>query len=191
VFLSKDGTRVVGAQNILPKAILAAGSPGQPQQQQQQSLIRLTSGTATQNAPGTPQKLQIISGPDGIYQVRGLLANQQLIQLPGGKIQVINTPVNSQANTPTTPGILKTTSVGTPLTSKSALTAGARVTTQPPAATQTVTLAPQQVQTVQTVQTSQPVQIVTPNSTTTSTPTVKVFSQFNVFPLKFSHILAE
>jgi hypothetical protein len=169
VFLSKDGTtRVIGPQtNLLPKALMGTISTQGQAQQPQQSLIRLTPGTATNTATAvTPQKLQIITGPDGIYQVRGLLSNQHLVQLPGGKIQVINTtPANpGQPITPSAPTILKTMS-GTPLTSKSALMAGARVTTTPPI-TQTVTLA-QQVQTVQ-----QPAQTLT--AVSTSGPTVKV-----------------
>lgn len=148
-------------------------TPGQAQQQPQQSLIRLTPGTATATpTAATPQKLQIITGPDGIYQVRGLLSNQHLVQLPGGKIQVINTAPSTpnQPGTPTAPTILKTIS-GTPLTSKSALMAGARVTTTPPIVPQTVTLA-QPVQTVHTVQ--QPGQTLTAISTSGTGPTVKV-----------------
>jgi len=36
------------------------------------------------------QKVQILRGPDGKLQVRGLLPGQQLIQLPDGKLHVLN-----------------------------------------------------------------------------------------------------
>lgn len=36
-----------------------------------------------------PQKVQIIRGPDGKLTVRGLLAGQQLIQMPDGKLHVV------------------------------------------------------------------------------------------------------
>lgn len=36
------------------------------------------------------QKVQILRGPDGKLQVRGLLPGQQLIQMPDGKLHVLN-----------------------------------------------------------------------------------------------------
>ncbi|XP_059483006.1 nucleosome-remodeling factor subunit NURF301 isoform X2 [Neocloeon triangulifer] len=169
VFVTKDGaSRMIGQQaNILPKAVVA---PGQPQQ----SLIRLTPGTANAT-PTTPtqQKVQIIPGPDGKYQVRGLLPGQQLVQLPGGKIQVMYTSP-TVSSTVTTPTILKTVTVqapGTPLSSKTALAAGPRVTTvvtQPTTVVQTVSQPTQITQTaIQPTTSGTPV-------TSTPGPTVKV-----------------
>ncbi|XP_065345796.1 nucleosome-remodeling factor subunit NURF301 isoform X2 [Cloeon dipterum] len=172
VFLSKDGsTRVIGSQaNILPKAVAAVG--GAASGQQQQSLIRLTSGTATPQTPPTQQKVQIIPGPDGKYQVRGLLPGQQLVQLPGGKIQVMYTQPASQAISPATPTILKTVTVSaptpsSPLTTKTALAAGGKI------ASPTTTLALVQ----QSPQTTMAVAQATQASTvvvSTPGPTVKV-----------------
>lgn len=46
---------------------------------------------ATPKTPGEPstQKVQIIRGPDGKVSVRGLNPNQQLIQMPDGKLHVL------------------------------------------------------------------------------------------------------
>lgn len=45
------------------------------------------------------QKVQILRGPDGKLQVRGLLPGQQLIQMPDGKLHVLN--VGQAVGTPT------------------------------------------------------------------------------------------
>ncbi|XP_063224982.1 nucleosome-remodeling factor subunit NURF301 isoform X2 [Bacillus rossius redtenbacheri] len=86
VFMTKgaDGTtRVVSAPtSILPKTT------------QSQSLIRVqapSANTPVQPAPPmTQQKVQILKGPDGKIQVRGLLPGQQLVQMPDGKLHVFN-----------------------------------------------------------------------------------------------------
>lgn len=44
------------------------------------------------------QKVQILRGPDGKLQVRGLLPGQQLIQMPDGKLHVLN--VSQTVGTP-------------------------------------------------------------------------------------------
>ncbi|KAK7791905.1 hypothetical protein R5R35_005426 [Gryllus longicercus] len=53
-----------------------------------------------QNAPQPQQRVQILKGPDGKIQVRGLLPGQQLVQMPDGKLHVLNTaqvqPVQTQ-----------------------------------------------------------------------------------------------
>lgn len=65
----------------------------------------------TAPAPVKPQdqKVQIIRGADGKLSVKGLVAGQQLIQMPDGKIHIVNTQGNSGAKTvvaraPGTPG---------------------------------------------------------------------------------------
>lgn len=37
-----------------------------------------------------PQKVQIIRGPDGKVQVRGLMPGQQIVQMPDGKLHVLS-----------------------------------------------------------------------------------------------------
>ncbi|XP_031787989.1 nucleosome-remodeling factor subunit NURF301 isoform X3 [Nasonia vitripennis] len=122
IYMTKaaDGTtRVIsGPTSILPKT---------PQQQaqtaNQQSLIK-TTGTATpNNTPVQPvqQKVQILRGPDGKLQVRGLMPGQQLVQMPDGKLHVLNTaqtvaattPQQQPAGTPTT-GTATTTAQSVP-----------------------------------------------------------------------------
>lgn len=49
----------------------------------------------------TPQRVQILRGPDGKIQVRGLMPGQQLVQMPDGKLHVLST---NQVQSPSTPG---------------------------------------------------------------------------------------
>jgi len=42
------------------------------------------------NVSPVPQRVQILRGPDGKLQVRGLLPGQQLVQMPDGKLHVVN-----------------------------------------------------------------------------------------------------
>lgn len=51
-----------------------------------QSAVKTTPIQASRDGP---QKVQIIRGPDGKITVRGLIAGQQLIQMPDGKLHVI------------------------------------------------------------------------------------------------------
>ncbi|XP_011164539.2 nucleosome-remodeling factor subunit NURF301 isoform X2 [Solenopsis invicta] len=80
---SADGTTKVvsGPTSILPKTPQTPGL-------NQQSLIRVTP-TSTTNTP-MQQRVQILRGPDGKLQVRGLLPGQQLVQMPDGKLHVLN-----------------------------------------------------------------------------------------------------
>jgi nucleosome-remodeling factor subunit BPTF len=66
---------VPGPTSILPKGTVVGGT-----QTGQQSLIRIQpaggAGTPTASSPAvtpTQQKVQIVPGPDGKFQVRGLL----------------------------------------------------------------------------------------------------------------------
>ncbi|KAK3091634.1 hypothetical protein FSP39_021392 [Pinctada imbricata] len=52
-------------------------------------------------ATGQQQNLQIIQGPSGQLQVRGLLPGQQIIRLPDGRLQLLTMPQNPSAATPT------------------------------------------------------------------------------------------
>ncbi|XP_033215194.1 nucleosome-remodeling factor subunit NURF301 isoform X2 [Belonocnema kinseyi] len=128
IYMTKtpDGnTRVIsGPTSILPKT-------QQPQTpNQQQSLIKVASQPGTPNASQSQQRVQILRGPDGKLQVRGLMPGQQLVQMPDGKLHVLNTnqspqistqsPQISGTNTPTS----STVQIGpkTPNTSKIAST---------------------------------------------------------------------
>lgn len=92
----------------------STSSPGTPGQQ---SLIKNTNQTPKEG----PQKVQIIRGPDGKITVRGLIAGQQLLQMPDGKLHVIasgqsgNIPVGGQiiatGGAPPTPKISVTSAV--------------------------------------------------------------------------------
>lgn len=56
-------------------------------------------------------------GPDGKLQVRGLMPGQQLVQMPDGKLHVLNTAQNiTVATTPQSAGA--TTNTSTPTTTK-------------------------------------------------------------------------
>ncbi|GAB1859808.1 Nucleosome-remodeling factor subunit NURF301 [Camponotus japonicus] len=81
---SADGTTkvVTGSTSILPKT-------PQAQTLNQSSLIKITQ-TGTNSPVQVQQKVQILRGPDGKLQVRGLLPGQQLIQMPDGKLHVLN-----------------------------------------------------------------------------------------------------
>ncbi|XP_012274975.1 nucleosome-remodeling factor subunit NURF301 isoform X2 [Orussus abietinus] len=89
---SSDGTtRVIsGPTSILPKTTQQMQNTNQ--QQTQQSLIK-GSQTASQATPvqHVQQRVQILRGPDGKLQVRGLMPGQQLVQMPDGKLHVLNT----------------------------------------------------------------------------------------------------
>ncbi|CAB0041624.1 unnamed protein product [Trichogramma brassicae] len=81
------------------------GTPGTPVTQ----LVKVTSNsiqvTTPPVTPHVPQKVQILRGPDGKLQVRGLLPGQQLVQMPDGKLHVLNTAqtasLTGQQSTPT------------------------------------------------------------------------------------------
>ncbi|XP_046429162.1 nucleosome-remodeling factor subunit NURF301 isoform X3 [Neodiprion fabricii] len=125
---SSDGTtRVVsGPTSILPKTTVTSQTP-QSQPQQQQSLIKVTNqGTVQINhtnqvsaASNTPvqhvqQRVQILRGPDGKLQVRGLMPGQQLVQMPDGKLHVLNTGQAIAATPTQTPATTSSASTTTP-----------------------------------------------------------------------------
>ncbi|XP_077275780.1 nucleosome-remodeling factor subunit NURF301 E(bx) isoform X1 [Temnothorax americanus] len=151
---SADGTTKVvsGPTSILPKTPQTPGV-------NQQSLIRVTP-TSTASPVQVQQRVQILRGPDGKLQVRGLLPGQQLVQMPDGKLHVLNvsqtmgTTQGAQTNstTSTTPKAKTVTAV-----SKTATESTTATKTSPTAkatANSTVQQAqtPQQAQVVQTVQ---------------------------------------
>lgn len=57
------------------------------------------------------QRVQILRGPDGKLQVRGLLPGQQLVQMPDGKLHVLN--VSQTVGTPLAQCVNSTTSTVT------------------------------------------------------------------------------
>ncbi|XP_018361113.1 PREDICTED: nucleosome-remodeling factor subunit NURF301 isoform X2 [Trachymyrmex cornetzi] len=154
---SADGTTKVvsGPTSILPKT---PPTPGLSQQ----SVIRITP-TSTNVSP-VPQRVQILRGPDGKLQVRGLLPGQQLVQMPDGKLHVVNvsqtvgTTVAQSAQTNlTTSTTTSQTKTVTAVSTKVAATESTSVIKTSPNA-KTTTSSPQQAQTpqsnycVQTVQ---------------------------------------
>jgi hypothetical protein len=52
--------------------------------------------TITPKLPETPQKIQVMRGPDGKMSVRGLQANQKLVQTSDGKYLIL--PSNHAGN---------------------------------------------------------------------------------------------
>ncbi|XP_015116667.1 nucleosome-remodeling factor subunit NURF301 isoform X2 [Diachasma alloeum] len=98
---SADGTtRVVsGPTSILPK------TPSTPSTPTPQSLIK-----GSPQTPQQPQRVQILRGPDGKLQVRGLMPGQQLVQMPDGKLHVLNTTQSpaTTASSNSNPQITKT-----------------------------------------------------------------------------------
>lgn len=57
------------------------------------------------------QKVQILRGPDGKLQVRGLMPGQQLVQMPDGKLHVLNTGQAITTSLAQTGGTSSTTQV--------------------------------------------------------------------------------
>ncbi|XP_018403305.1 PREDICTED: nucleosome-remodeling factor subunit NURF301-like isoform X2 [Cyphomyrmex costatus] len=161
---SADGTTKVvsGPTSILPKT---PSTPGVSQQ----SVIRMTS-TSTNPLP-VAQKVQILRGPDGKLQVRGLLPGQQLVQMPDGKLHVVNvsqtvgtTIAQTNSTTSTTTSQAKTV---TTVSTKVATTESTSAKTSPNA--KTTASSPQQAQTPQSNYCVQAVQRVK-SATMTLTP---------------------
>ncbi|XP_014598172.1 PREDICTED: nucleosome-remodeling factor subunit NURF301 isoform X1 [Polistes canadensis] len=118
---SADGTTKVvsGPTSILPKT-------SQIQSGNQQSLIKAGSaGTPTGTVQHIQQRVQILRGPDGKLQVRGLMPGQQLVQMPDGKLHVLNT---AQAITSTVTHTGTTSSTST-IQAKSVTANAAKVST--------------------------------------------------------------
>ncbi|XP_011646534.1 nucleosome-remodeling factor subunit NURF301 isoform X3 [Pogonomyrmex barbatus] len=132
---SADGTTKVvsGPTSILPKTPQAQGL-------NQQSLIRVTP-TTTNSPVQVQQRVQILRGPDGKLQVRGLLPGQQLVQMPDGKLHVLN--VNHTAKT-----VVSTAKTATSENTTATKTSPTKTTANSTQQAQT----PQQTQVVQTVQ---------------------------------------
>lgn len=63
------------------------------------------------------QKVQILRGPDGKLQVRGLMPGQQLVQMPDGKLHVLNTAQNITVAT-SPQAAVSTATTTTPTTTK-------------------------------------------------------------------------
>ncbi|XP_026828403.1 nucleosome-remodeling factor subunit NURF301 isoform X1 [Ooceraea biroi] len=168
---SDGSTKVVsGPTSILPKT-----SPTQTSNQLQQSLIRVSQ--ASTNSPvQLQQKVHIVRTLDGKLQVRGLLPGQQLIQMPDGKLHVLNVSQavgstlaqGTQTNSTTT---TSTPQIKTVTATK--VTASETPTKTSPGAKITVNSTAQQAQTSQQAQVVQTVQRVkaTAVSLASGTPT--------------------
>ncbi|XP_047346621.1 nucleosome-remodeling factor subunit NURF301 isoform X1 [Vespa velutina] len=121
---SADGTTKVvsGPTSILPKTSQTQSG------NQQQSLIKVSgqTGTPTGTVQHIQQRVQILRGPDGKLQVRGLMPGQQLVQMPDGKLHVLNT---AQAITTTITPTTGTTSNAPTTQTKTIIASTAKVST--------------------------------------------------------------
>lgn len=82
--------------------VLIKPFPGQPQFKTviRKTIVRNADGTTrvisetsqqvpTKPSENTPQKIQVMRGPDGKMSVRGLQANQKLVQTADGKYLIL------------------------------------------------------------------------------------------------------
>ncbi|KAL4240135.1 hypothetical protein ACF0H5_000929 [Mactra antiquata] len=90
------GTPSQSAGQTLTAIKLASVAPATPTQP---TIIRAASTpqvrpqtTVSQPAAGSVQNVQIIQGPNGQLQVRGLMPGQQVIRLPDGRLQLVTIP---------------------------------------------------------------------------------------------------
>ncbi len=127
VFISKDG-KIIGAQVVpitTPQPQPKVAIPANPAMTVASPQIQPTAVNSTPSpavAAGAPQqKVQIVRSSDGKIQVRGLLAGQQLMQMPDGKLQIVATPNAASPNVVSGGGgnlIAASNAVATPTTSK-------------------------------------------------------------------------
>uniref|UniRef100_A0A0L8FKB1 Uncharacterized protein n=2 Tax=Octopus bimaculoides TaxID=37653 RepID=A0A0L8FKB1_OCTBM len=98
----KPGTVVSTASGATARLI----SPGQLQATR--ATVQIRPQVIAQGMPGQVQNVQIIQGPQGQLQVRGLLPGQQIVRLPDGRLQLITLPTTAPTvatvSTTTTPG---------------------------------------------------------------------------------------
>ncbi|KAL5018856.1 hypothetical protein ScPMuIL_004578 [Solemya velum] len=91
------------ASSTLPTRVLTTSSPATAlssstrlvspgQLQTSKGVVQIRPQVVAQGVPGQVQNLQIIQGPSGQLQVRGLVAGQQIIRLPDGRLQLITLP---------------------------------------------------------------------------------------------------
>lgn len=125
-----------------------------PQQALQvpKSAMQIKPQVPTPGVTGQVQNLQIIQGPGGQLQVRGLLPGQQIVRLPDGRLQLITMPSQAAAQTACS------SSAATPAPTPSPTTA---ITQQQTLVRPAITLRPQQ-----------PALVVSTPSTSPSQPTV-------------------
>ncbi|XP_050394423.2 nucleosome-remodeling factor subunit BPTF [Patella vulgata] len=70
--------------------------------QTQSPKVAIRPQVVAQGSPGQVQSVQIIQGPQGQLQVRGLLPGQQIIRLPDGRLQLISLSSSSSGTTSST-----------------------------------------------------------------------------------------
>ncbi|XP_071108199.1 nucleosome-remodeling factor subunit BPTF-like [Haliotis cracherodii] len=76
--------------------------------------VQIRPQVVAQGLPGQVQNVQIIQGPSGQLQVRGLLPGQQIIRLPDGRLQLITLPTAATAQPITAVSASSATSTATP-----------------------------------------------------------------------------
>ena len=111
------------------------------------------------------QRVQILRGPDGKLQVRGLMPGQQLVQMPDGKLHVLNTGQAIAASPAQQTSGTSTNVVTTPTTTKIATTTKILPT---PSKTPVKTIAIKPNQNIQSTPTVQRIKTTTSNATTTT-----------------------
>lgn len=98
----KPGTVVSTSTGTATRLI----APGQIQTTR--ATVQIRPQVIAQGMPGQVQNVQIIQGPQGQLQVRGLLPGQQIVRLPDGRLQLITLPTTAPTvatvTTTTTPG---------------------------------------------------------------------------------------
>ncbi|XP_072944153.1 nucleosome-remodeling factor subunit NURF301 [Epargyreus clarus] len=92
--LSTNASTPTGQKTIIGtrRIIMSKGADGSTRVISQPVSKTVTSGDSTPKSTPQkdgPQKVQIIRAPDGKITVRGLLAGQQLIQMPDGKLHIV------------------------------------------------------------------------------------------------------
>ncbi|XP_067672997.1 nucleosome-remodeling factor subunit BPTF-like [Haliotis asinina] len=109
-------TMATTATTTAPAARLIA--PGQVQTPKTAvrlpGAVQIRPQVVAQGLPGQVQNVQIIQGPSGQLQVRGLLPGQQIIRLPDGRLQLITLPTAATAQPITAVAASSATSSATP-----------------------------------------------------------------------------
>ncbi|XP_034937972.1 nucleosome-remodeling factor subunit NURF301 isoform X2 [Chelonus insularis] len=178
IFMTKSGiaprTVVAGSTSILPKTQSLNQTNAN-----QQSLIKAANTT---NSPLTPvqQRVQILRGPDGKLQVRGLMPGQQLVQLPDGKLHVLNTSQTTSAS-PLTLTVNQSTPTAT--SQSNVKTIVTKVTPAKGTPTKNITPNPQSVTTPQTPKIKQQTIAIASNATAVFTPSKNTFVVANPSPI--------
>ncbi|XP_033751700.1 nucleosome-remodeling factor subunit BPTF-like [Pecten maximus] len=110
-----QATTAVTTNTVTSPARVVVPAPASSTPQPLTPKVQLRPQVVAQGVPGQVQNLQIIQGPQGQLQVRGLLPGQQIIRLPDGRLQLLSMPQSPQVATATpTPAVTPATTVASP-----------------------------------------------------------------------------